>query len=156
MRSIMCSLCLSYQTSWVWLWIWTVELLVQAGLSTRVNQWWEGIPFLTSAIVIFCGVIYFVCLLVGYDSFAEVCFLPSDVISRFQGNLVFPYHDTNAIQLAKKFHFFTLLMWLLHTFSHQYIFLTHLNKYSVLCIFLVFGMLLLVSICISVSAVCNL
>ncbi|XP_022842794.1 rhomboid-like protein 15 isoform X1 [Olea europaea var. sylvestris] len=60
------------------------NIVSEAGLSTRVNQWWEGIPFLTSAMVIFCGVIYFVCLLVGYDSFAEVCFLPSDVISRFQ------------------------------------------------------------------------
>ncbi|KAL2533439.1 Uncharacterized protein Adt_06790 [Abeliophyllum distichum] len=60
------------------------NIVSEAGLSTRINQWWEGIPFLTSAIVIVCGFIYFVCLLVGYDSFAEVCFLPSDFISRFQ------------------------------------------------------------------------
>jgi hypothetical protein len=54
-------------------------------LPTRLNQWWESIPFLTSAIVVVCGAIYFVCLLVGYDSFIEICFLPSAVVSRFQG-----------------------------------------------------------------------
>ena len=59
--------------------------LTQAGVSTRLNQLWESIPFLTSAIVAVCGIIYLVCLLVGYDSFAEVCFLPSAVVSRFQG-----------------------------------------------------------------------
>ncbi|KAJ9559113.1 hypothetical protein OSB04_013727 [Centaurea solstitialis] len=61
----------------------------QAGLSTRVKQWWEGIPFLTSVVVAVCGVIYLVCLLVGYDSFAEVCFWPSAVISKFQVYRVF-------------------------------------------------------------------
>ncbi|CAL0310033.1 unnamed protein product [Lupinus luteus] len=60
------------------------DIVTEAGLSTRVNQWWENIPFLTSAVVVVCGIIYLVCLLVGYDSFAEVCFLPSAVISRFQ------------------------------------------------------------------------
>ncbi|PSS24391.1 Rhomboid-like protein [Actinidia chinensis var. chinensis] len=60
------------------------NIVSEAGLSTRVGQWWEGIPFLTSSVVIVCGVIYLVCLLVGYDSFAEVCFWPSAVISRFQ------------------------------------------------------------------------
>lgn len=58
---------------------------VKAGLSTRAGQWWEAIPFLTSVVVIVCGVIYLVCLLVGYDSFTEVCFWPSAVISHFQG-----------------------------------------------------------------------
>ncbi|KAI3857240.1 hypothetical protein MKX03_005451, partial [Papaver bracteatum] len=47
---------------------------ILAGLKTRVSQWWEGIPFLTSAIVILCGIIYLGCLLTGYDSFAEICF----------------------------------------------------------------------------------
>nr|AIY60714.1 rhomboid protein Lonja_RBL15 [Lonicera japonica] len=60
------------------------NIVSEAGLSTRVGQWWEGIPFLTSAVVIVCGAIYVVCLLVGYDSFAEVCFWPSQVVSRFQ------------------------------------------------------------------------
>ncbi|WVZ04801.1 hypothetical protein V8G54_018147 [Vigna mungo] len=60
------------------------NIVSEAGLPTRMNQWWESIPFLTSAVVVVCGVIYLVCLLVGYDSFAEVCFLPSDVVSRFQ------------------------------------------------------------------------
>ncbi|KAK6944171.1 Ubiquitin-associated domain, partial [Dillenia turbinata] len=62
----------------------TFELVIQAGLPTRIGQWWEGIPFLTSAVVIVCGIIYLVCLLVGYDSFIEVCFLLSAVISKFQ------------------------------------------------------------------------
>ncbi|KAG2406647.1 Rhomboid-like protein [Vigna angularis] len=60
------------------------NIVSEAGLPTRMNQWWENIPFLTSAVVVVCGVIYLVCLLVGYDSFAEVCFLPSAVVSRFQ------------------------------------------------------------------------
>lgn len=60
------------------------NIVSEAGLPTRMSQWWESIPFLTSAVIVVCGVIYFLCLLVGYDSFAEVCFLPSDVVSRFQ------------------------------------------------------------------------
>ncbi|KAK7244715.1 hypothetical protein RIF29_39541 [Crotalaria pallida] len=60
------------------------NIVSEAGVSTRLNQWWESIPFLTSAVVVVCGAIYLVCLLVGYDSFAEVCFLPSAVVSRFQ------------------------------------------------------------------------
>ncbi|KAF5473418.1 hypothetical protein F2P56_010030 [Juglans regia] len=57
---------------------------MMAGLPTRLGQWWDGIPFLTSAVVVVCGIIYLVCLLVGYDSFFEICFLPSAVLSRFQ------------------------------------------------------------------------
>lgn len=60
------------------------NIVTEAGLTTRMGQWWEGIPFLTSAVVIVCGVIYLVSLLVGYDSFLDVCFLPSAVISHFQ------------------------------------------------------------------------
>ncbi|TKY61869.1 Rhomboid protein 15 [Spatholobus suberectus] len=60
------------------------NIVSEAGLPTRMSQWWESIPFLTSAVVVVCGIIYLVCLLVGYDSFAEVCFLPSAVVSRFQ------------------------------------------------------------------------
>ncbi|PKU83578.1 Uncharacterized protein MA16_Dca008265 [Dendrobium catenatum] len=53
-------------------------------LPTRLNQWWAGIPFITSCVTVVCGIIYLVCLLAGYDSFAEICFLPSEVVSRFQ------------------------------------------------------------------------
>lgn len=60
------------------------NIVSEAGLPTRLNQWWESIPFLTSAVVVVCGVIYFVCLLVGYDSFNEICLLPSAAISKFQ------------------------------------------------------------------------
>ncbi|KAK9170207.1 hypothetical protein Syun_002347 [Stephania yunnanensis] len=60
------------------------NIVSEAGLPTRLSHWWEGIPFITSAIVIVCGIIYLVCLFVGYDSFAEICFWPSAVISRFQ------------------------------------------------------------------------
>ncbi|KAL6507069.1 hypothetical protein OROHE_021968 [Orobanche hederae] len=60
------------------------NIVSEAGLQTRLNQWWGGIPFLTSSVVIVCGIIYLVCLLVGYDSFVEVCFLPSAVVSHFQ------------------------------------------------------------------------
>ncbi|KAL0337100.1 UNVERIFIED_CONTAM: Ubiquitin carboxyl-terminal hydrolase 12 [Sesamum calycinum] len=60
------------------------NIVSEAGLPTRINQWWEGIPFVTSAIVVVCGIIYLVCLFVGYDSFVEVCFLPSAVVSHFQ------------------------------------------------------------------------
>lgn len=34
--------------------------------------------------VLICGVIYLVCLLVGYDAYHEICFLPSKVVSGFQ------------------------------------------------------------------------
>ncbi|XP_048225767.1 rhomboid-like protein 15 isoform X2 [Ricinus communis] len=60
------------------------NIVTEAGLPTRVGQWWESIPFLTSAIVIVCGTIYLACLLIGYDSFFEICFLPSAIISHFQ------------------------------------------------------------------------
>lgn len=60
----------------------------QAGLQTRAGQWWESIPFLTSAVVVVCGVIYLVCLLSGYDSFYEICFLPTAVVSHFQGMFI--------------------------------------------------------------------
>ncbi|XP_010524899.1 PREDICTED: rhomboid-like protein 15 [Tarenaya hassleriana] len=60
------------------------NIVTEAGVPTRVGQWWDSIPFLTSSVVVVCGVIYVVCLLAGYDSFYEVCFLPSAVLSRFQ------------------------------------------------------------------------
>lgn len=60
------------------------NIVTEAGLTTRMGQWWEGIPFLTSVVVIVCSVIYLVSLFVGYDSFLEVCFLPSAIISHFQ------------------------------------------------------------------------
>lgn len=60
------------------------NIVTEAGLPTRLGHWWEGIPFLTSAVVITCGTIYLICLLTGYDSFLEICFSPADVISRFQ------------------------------------------------------------------------
>ncbi|KAL8204864.1 hypothetical protein R6Q57_010487 [Mikania cordata] len=65
------------------------NIVSEAGLPTRFKQWWEGIPFLTSVVVAVCSVIYLVCLLSGYDSFVEVCFLPSAVISKFQVYRVF-------------------------------------------------------------------
>ncbi|KAK1411866.1 hypothetical protein QVD17_32677 [Tagetes erecta] len=65
------------------------NIVSEASLSTRFKQWWEGIPFLTSVVVAVCSVIYLVCLLIGYDSFVEVCFLPSAVISKFQVYRVF-------------------------------------------------------------------
>ncbi|VAI21372.1 unnamed protein product [Triticum turgidum subsp. durum] len=57
---------------------------MQAGVSTRLNQWWGSTPFITSGVTIICAAIYLVCLLVGYDSYAEICFLPSAVASHFQ------------------------------------------------------------------------
>lgn len=65
------------------------NVVSEAGLSARLNQWWEAIPFLTSVIVAICGIIYLVCLFVGYDSFVEVCFLPSAVVSYFQVYRIF-------------------------------------------------------------------
>ncbi|MCO5608693.1 hypothetical protein L7F22_062907 [Adiantum nelumboides] len=55
-----------------------------ASLSTRVSQWWTAVPFVTSATVLLCGAIYTICLLFGYDSFFEVCFLPSAVTAKFE------------------------------------------------------------------------
>ncbi|KAH9322806.1 hypothetical protein KI387_017445, partial [Taxus chinensis] len=55
-----------------------------ASLSTRIGQWWDGVPFITSGLVVVCGIIYLICLLIGYDSYYEICFWPAEVISRFQ------------------------------------------------------------------------
>lgn len=60
------------------------SIVSEASVTTQLNQWWEGTPFITSAIVAVCAAIYLVCLLVGYDSFVEICFLPSAVLSQFQ------------------------------------------------------------------------
>ncbi|CAN8267950.1 unnamed protein product [Cochlearia groenlandica] len=60
------------------------NIVTEAGIQTRAGQWWNAIPFLTSSVVVVCGIIYLICLLTGYDTFYEVCFLPSAVISRFQ------------------------------------------------------------------------
>ncbi|TVU45860.1 hypothetical protein EJB05_05365 [Eragrostis curvula] len=60
------------------------NIITEAGIPTRLNQWWSSIPFITSGVVLICGAIYLLCLLVGYDSYDEICFLPSAVASRFQ------------------------------------------------------------------------
>ncbi|GMJ14777.1 RHOMBOID-like protein 15, rhomboid-like protein 11, ARABIDOPSIS RHOMBOID-LIKE PROTEIN 11 [Hibiscus trionum] len=60
------------------------NIVSEAGLQTRAGQWWDSIPFLTSAVVIVCGVVYLICLLVGYDTFYEICFLPEAIVSNFQ------------------------------------------------------------------------
>ncbi|KAK7337362.1 hypothetical protein VNO77_17929 [Canavalia gladiata] len=60
------------------------NIVTEAGVPTRLSQWWESIPFLTSAVVVVCGIIYLICLLVGYDSFAEVSFSPAAVVLQFQ------------------------------------------------------------------------
>ncbi|CAO2820241.1 unnamed protein product [Amaranthus hypochondriacus] len=60
------------------------NIVSEASVTTRLNQWWEGIPFITSAVVAICAAIYLVCLLVGYDSFVEICFLPSAILTHFQ------------------------------------------------------------------------
>ncbi|KMZ75328.1 Rhomboid family protein [Zostera marina] len=65
------------------------NIVSEASLSTRFNQWWSGITFVTSGVIIVCSVIYLVCLLSGYDSFHEICFLPSEVISHFQVYRIF-------------------------------------------------------------------
>ncbi|XP_022766883.1 rhomboid-like protein 15 [Durio zibethinus] len=60
------------------------NIVSEAGLQTRARQWWDNIPFLSSSVVIVCGVVYLICLLVGYDSFYEICFLPEALVSHFQ------------------------------------------------------------------------
>lgn len=60
------------------------NIVSEASLSTRVSQWWTTVPFVTSAIVLVCGVIYTICLLIGYDSFLQVCFLPSAVTANYE------------------------------------------------------------------------
>ena len=63
--------------------------LFQASLGTRVSQWWTSIPFITGIIVIVCGAIYAICLLTGYDSFVQVCFLPGAVTSHYEGKFYY-------------------------------------------------------------------
>ncbi|CAM0875645.1 unnamed protein product [Alopecurus aequalis] len=59
-------------------------LWMQAGISTRLNQWWTSTPFITSGVILICSAIYLACLLIGYDSYSEICFLPSAAASPFQ------------------------------------------------------------------------
>lgn len=86
---------------------------MQAGISTRLNQWWGSIPFITSGVILICGAIYLVCLLTGYDSFAEICFLPSVVASRFQGlshaylSVSFAEHKSGLLL----WHWISILFW---------------------------------------------
>ncbi|KAG6526233.1 hypothetical protein ZIOFF_016215 [Zingiber officinale] len=60
------------------------NIVAEAGLPTRLHQWWASVPFITSGIIFTCGIIYLVCLLVGYDSFSQICFSPFEIISHFQ------------------------------------------------------------------------
>eukprot|EP00250_Pteridium_aquilinum_P002184 c12381_g1_i1 orf=563-1768(-) len=60
------------------------NIVSEASLSTRASQWWTSVPFITSAIVLICAVIYTFCLLIGYDSFIQVCFLPSAVTVKYE------------------------------------------------------------------------
>jgi hypothetical protein len=64
---------------------------MQAGISTRLNQWWSSTPFITSGVTFICAAIYLACLLIGYDSYSEICFLPSAVSSHFQGLFDSPF-----------------------------------------------------------------
>lgn len=41
-------------------------------------------PFVTSTIFIVCGTIYIICLLIGYDSFQQVCFLPAAITANYE------------------------------------------------------------------------
>ncbi|CAM0875667.1 unnamed protein product [Alopecurus aequalis] len=60
------------------------NIITEAGISTRLNQWWSSTPFITSGVILICSVIYLACLLIGYDSYSEICFLPSAAASHFQ------------------------------------------------------------------------
>lgn len=60
------------------------NIVSEASWSTRVGQWWAGVPFITSGLVAVCGIIYLICLLVGYDSFYEICFWPAQLVLRLQ------------------------------------------------------------------------
>lgn len=60
------------------------NVVSEASLSTRVSQWWLAVPFITATVMISCAAIYAISLLVGYDSFEQVCFLPYKITSKFQ------------------------------------------------------------------------
>ncbi|KAK8938418.1 hypothetical protein KSP39_PZI011679 [Platanthera zijinensis] len=85
------------------------NIVTQAGLPTRLNQWWGSIPFITSGVIIIYGIIYSVCLLVGYDSFVEICFLPSEVISRFQVYMIYTFMLFHGPILHSVFNMLTLI-----------------------------------------------
>ncbi|XP_035815502.1 rhomboid-like protein 15 isoform X3 [Zea mays] len=76
------------------------NIITEAGIPTRLNQWWSSIPFVTSGVILICGVIYLLCLLIGYDSYVEICFLPSAVASHFQvssASSMFLQNDTYGL-----------------------------------------------------------
>lgn len=86
----------------------------QAGLPTRVSQWWGGVPFITSGVVIVCGVIYLVCLLVGYDSFFEIdlllAFCSDFTVSRYA---YVSKRRFCAIHIWFSFNYRNCMIWLL-------------------------------------------
>lgn len=60
------------------------NVVSEASWSTRASQWWTAVPFVTSTIFIVCGTIYIICLLIGYDSFQQVCFLPAAITANYE------------------------------------------------------------------------
>lgn len=60
------------------------NVVSEASLSTRANQWWAAVPCITAGVVFLCSAIYVVCLLVGYDYFREVCLAPYFIVGRLQ------------------------------------------------------------------------
>ncbi|KAG0584066.1 hypothetical protein KC19_3G182200 [Ceratodon purpureus] len=60
------------------------NVVTEATLSTRANQWWAAVPCITAGVVFLCSAIYVVCLLVGYDYFQQVCLLPGYIVGHLQ------------------------------------------------------------------------
>ncbi|CAM6053742.1 unnamed protein product, partial [Sphagnum tenellum] len=60
------------------------NVVTEASLSTRASQWWTAVPSVTVSIVFSCSAIYVISLVLGYDSFHQVCLLPSYLVQHFQ------------------------------------------------------------------------
>ena len=52
------------------------NVVTEASLGTRANQWWTAIPCVTAGVVGVCSAIYVISLVFGFDDFSPVCLSP--------------------------------------------------------------------------------
>ncbi|GJP61123.1 hypothetical protein CLOP_g18326 [Closterium sp. NIES-67] len=60
------------------------NIATEASIGTRIHQWWLAVPLVTASVFAVCVAVFAADLLVGYDSFREVCFSPAMSVVHWQ------------------------------------------------------------------------
>ncbi|GJP74975.1 hypothetical protein CLOP_g5477 [Closterium sp. NIES-67] len=60
------------------------NIATEASIGTRIHQWWLAVPLVTASVFAVCVAVFAADLLVGYDSFREVCFAPALSVVHWQ------------------------------------------------------------------------